>query len=113
MTLGCEVFLTFFPAFVAVFFPSLGLDAFLGFCSFLLGSSISPDDCDTFLGSSDLNDFSAFLDSSDLDDAFFRLWNLASLLVTLFVKDNNLHFIHMIFLISLKCLFILLFLVFV
>ena len=45
--LGCGVFLAFLPAFVVVFFTSL--DAFLGFCSSSLGSSM------VFLGSSDLD----------------------------------------------------------
>ena len=46
--LGCRVFLTFFPAFVATFFPSLDLNAFLGLCS-------------SSLELSDLGDFGAFL----------------------------------------------------
>ena len=58
---SCEVFLTFFPAFVAVFFPSLNPDAFLGFCSSSLGSSISPGDPGSVLGLSNLNGFVAFL----------------------------------------------------
>ena len=57
--LGCEVFLTFFPAFVVVFFTSL--DAFLGLWSSSLGSSMA------FLALSDLGD--TFLGSSDLDSA--------------------------------------------
>ena len=46
---GCGVFLTFFSGFVAVFFPLLDPNAFLGFCSCLLGSSMGPS---TYLGSS-------------------------------------------------------------
>ena len=46
--LGGEAFLTFFPAFVVAFFPTLDLHAFLGFCS-------------SSLESSDLGDFVAFL----------------------------------------------------
>ena len=48
-----------------VFF--LSLDAFSGFCSSLLGSSVGPD---TFLGSFDLGDADSFLGLSDLGGAF-------------------------------------------
>ena len=55
--LGCGTFLTFFPAFVEVFFP-----AFLGFCSSLLESSVSTNSGDfgDFLGCL-IGVFSAFL----------------------------------------------------
>ena len=43
-----------------VYFPSPGPYAFLGLCSFLLGSLINPDDFGAFLGLSDLGDFGAF-----------------------------------------------------
>ena len=95
--LGCGVFLTFFLALVAVFFPLLDIDAFLGLCSSWLGSSLSPGD--TFLGSS-LDNFSVFLVCEIL-------------LVTHFVKVNNFNFISMIFLISMQALFMSLFLFFV
>ena len=54
---GCEVFLTFFLAFVAVFFATPGLDAFLDFFS----SSSRPVSTNPDIGSSDLDVFSAFL----------------------------------------------------
>ena len=88
--LGCRIFLTFFSAFVVVFFPSG--DAFLGFCSSWLGPSMVSDN---FLGLSDLD--------STLGCKTFPL-------VTLFVKFNDLHYVRMIFLISLQCLFMSLFL---
>ena len=96
--LGSEIFLTFFPAFVVVFFPSL--DVFLGFCPSSLGSSINPN---TFLDSSDLNDFHAFLGCR----------TFLALLLHLLRRLIIIHFIHMIFLISLQCLFMSLFLFFV
>ena len=46
--LGCEVFLTYFPAFIVVLFPSLDLGAILGLFSSSLGPLINSGDSGTF-----------------------------------------------------------------
>ena len=60
--LVCGTFLTFFPAFVEVFFPLHDPHAFLGFCSSSLESSVSTNSGDfgAFLGCL-IGVFSAFV----------------------------------------------------